>query len=72
VSLKATQAGALLFQNSLPLTNDTEKRYCISTESVAETGIGGFYKKNLAKISLLLKRTNIGFIAIHSDFSSRR
>ena len=60
------------YHNSLPWTNDTQKRYYIFTEGVAETGIGGFYKKNLAKISPLLKRTNIDFIAIHLDFSSRR
>lgn len=36
------------YHNSLPWTNDTQKRYYISTEGVAEAGIGGFHKKNLA------------------------
>jgi hypothetical protein len=59
------------YHNSLPWTNDIQKRYYISTAGVAETGIGGFYNKNLAKISPLLKKPNIDFIAIHLNFPSR-
>ena len=57
--------------NPLPCTDDTQKRYYISTEGVAETGIGEFCKKNLAKISPLLKKTNTDFIAIHLNSPSR-
>ena len=61
------------YHSSLPWTNDSQKRYytSISTEGVAETGIGGFYKKNFAKISPLLKKTNVDFIAFLINFPSR-
>jgi hypothetical protein len=53
--------------NTLPWTNDTQKRYYISIEDMEGRRICGIYKKNLAKISLLLKKTNTCFFVIHLD-----
>ena len=58
-------------RNVIPRADDTQKRYYVSNEGGEETGIGVFYEKNLAKISPLLKKTNIDFSAIHLDLPSR-